>query len=201
MLASSALLDMPLTDEQRQKRAKMIKRCAGEMDRLIADLLDVSRIEAGTFAVQHERMSLAPLITDIVERCQAAARDRDVRLGSEVDPETGDIDGDEQRLGQALANLVGNAIKFTPAGGLVTVRAGREDSHVTIAVEDTGCGIPQEHLPMIFERFWQANRVSGGAGLGLAIVKGIVESHDGTITVRSTPGRGTAFHIRLNACR
>ena len=197
MFASSALLDLPPTPEQQRKRAEMIKRCAKEMDRLIADLLDVSRMEAGTFAVQLESMDVGSVVAEILERCQAAARTRDVDLQSEIAADLRAVRGDEQRFGQAISNLVTNAIKFTPSGGRVCVRARQRSAHVEIVVRDTGCGIAAAALPSIFDRFWQANRTSGGAGLGLAIVKGIVESHGGEIAVESTEGHGTAFKILL----
>lgn len=195
LLASSALLDLPHTPEQQRRRAEMIKRCAKEMDRLIADLLDASRMEAGTFAVRLESMDVGSVLAEILERCQPAARTRDVHLQSELEADLGEIRGDEQRFGQAISNLVTNAIKFTPAGGCVCVRARRRGAQVEIVVQDTGCGIATDALPSIFDRFWQANRTSGGAGLGLAIVKGIVESHGGEIAVESTEGHGTTFRI------
>lgn len=197
VMASSAILDLPLPPEQQARRAQIIKRCAREMDRLIADLLDVSRIEAGTFAVRHESVEIAALIDDILERCRESADQQQVRLEGTVDPKVCRIQGDEQRLGQALANLVGNALKFTPAGGCVRLAARQDPTHVEIIVADSGCGIPSENLSHIFERFWQANRTSGGAGLGLAIVKGIVESHNGEISVESRLGHGTTFRLRL----
>jgi signal transduction histidine kinase len=195
MLASSVLLDLPPTPEQQRKHAEMIKRCAKEMDRLIADLLDVSRMEAGTFAVRLESMHVGPVVAEILERCQGAARTRDVHLQSEIATDLPAIRGDEQRLGQAISNLVTNAIKFTPPSGRVCVRAQQRSAQVEIVVQDTGCGIATDALSSIFDRFWQANRTSGGAGLGLAIVKGIVESHGGEIAVESTEGLGTTFRI------
>src|SRR5688572_23000090 len=200
VLAASALLEMPLSEEQRSRRAAVIKRCARDMDRLIADLLDASRIEAGTFAVRLERVSVPALVSEVFERFQEQARAADVRLVAEIEPHVGTIDGDGQRLAQAMANLLNNSLKFTPPGGCVSVSAQTGPRAIELAVRDTGCGIAPENLSMIFDRFWQANRLTGGAGLGLAIVKGIIESHAGEISVESVPGAGTTFRVRL-PCR
>jgi signal transduction histidine kinase len=113
------------------------------------------------------------------------------------------VNADEGRLLQLLANLVMNAIKFTEAGGRITVGARLERGSVVLCVEDTGPGIPPEHLPHIFERYWHAKRTARtrGSGLGLAIVKGITEAHGGTVTVKSEVGKGTTFAITLPAER
>ena len=195
--SASALLELPLSTEQRINRIEVIKRCAGDMDRLIADLLDVTRIEVGTFHVRREQVEVPRLVSEVVEGLQEQARSQKVQLLSEIEGDAPLLEGDRQRLAQALSNLVINAIKFTPAGGRVLIGARQEPSHLDIVVEDTGCGIAPENLPSIFNRFWQANRTSGGAGLGLAIVKGIVESHHGQIHVESALNRGTTFRVRL----
>jgi PAS domain S-box-containing protein len=197
VMAASALLDLPLAPEQQSRRAEVIKRCARDMDRLIADLLDVTRIEAGTFAVRSEDVAVPAVVSEVVERFQERAAAREIQLVADVAPDLPLIGGDAQRLAQALSNLVTNALKFTPAGGRVALIVRMTPGGVEIRVTDTGCGIAPEQLPLIFDRFWQANRGIDGAGLGLAIVKGIVESHNGTIGVESAPGQGTTFHVRL----
>ena len=201
VMAATALAELPLPAEQRSRRIGLIKRCARDMDRLIADLLDASRMQAGTFAVRREPVAVPELLADVIERSQEHARSRDVQLVSEVEPNSRPIDGDGQRLAQAVSNLLNNAIKFTPAGGRVLLGARQSATHLDIVVQDTGCGIATADLASIFDRFWQADRTSAGAGLGLAIVKGIIDSHDGQIHVASIPGRGTTFRVRLPCSR
>jgi signal transduction histidine kinase len=145
---------------------------------------------------------LAPVAVDAVLRECARnfherAQSRGVTLALDVAPDLPLIDADDQRLVQALSNLIGNAIKFTPPGGRIVLTARSGPEHVGISVRDTGCGIARENFGLIFDRFWQADRTAGGAGLGLAIVKGIVESHHGEIRVESEPGHGTTFFVRL----
>jgi PAS domain S-box-containing protein len=197
VMAASALLELPMSPEQRTKRLEVIKRCARDMDRLIADLVDVSRMRAGTFDVRREQVHVPKLISDVLESFERQAAARGVRLVAEVGGTLESLEGDAQRLAQALSNLVNNALKFTPAGGDVRIGTRRDGTDLEIVVDDTGCGIGPEHVASIFDRFWQADRTSGGAGLGLAIVKGIVESHGGQIDVESALGRGTTFRVRL----
>jgi signal transduction histidine kinase len=110
------------------------------------------------------------------------------------------VSADRSRIQQVLTNLVGNAIKFTPAGGQVVVRAAPRDAEVVFAVSDSGDGIAPDHLPRIFDRFWQASKAKrGGAGLGLAIVDGIVRAHGGAVGVQSTPGAGSTFSFSIPA--
>jgi signal transduction histidine kinase len=110
--------------------------------------------------------------------------------------------GDHDRLLQVFENLIGNAVKFTGAGGRITVGADAREHEVVFWVKDTGCGIASESLPRVFDRFWQASRAgSGGAGLGLPIAKGIVEAHRGRIWVESTLGRGSTFFVSIPKAR
>ena len=197
IVASSSLLEMPIREDQRTQQIELIKRCAWGMERLIGDLLDLSRIEAGTFAVRFEPVSIAAVLSEVVENFRDRAQSRGITLEAEAAADTPHVDGDQQRIVQALSNLVGNAIRFTPTGGRILLSASHSENSVDIIVRDTGSGIVPENLPLIFDRFWQANRASGGAGLGLAIVKGIVESHRGEISVASTLGQGTTFCVRL----
>ncbi|MGH9220401.1 MAG: PAS domain S-box protein [Vicinamibacterales bacterium] len=201
VMAAAALDGLQLPAEQRTRQIELIKRCARDMDRLIADLLDASRMQAGTFAVRREPVAVPELLADVIERFQEHARSRDVQLVSEVEPNSRPIDGDGQRLAQAVSNLLNNAIRFTPAGGRVLLGARQSATHLDILVQDTGCGIATEDLALIFDRFWQADRTSAGAGLGLVIVKGIIESHEGQIHVESVPDRGTTFRVRLPCSR
>lgn len=197
VMAASALLQLPMSPEQRTKRLEVITRCARDMDRLIADLLDVSRMQAGTFDVRHEQVDVPSLVSEVLERLEGQAAARDVRLVADIDNAPKFVEADGQRLAQALSNLVNNGIKFTSGGGQVRIATRQDGTDLEISVEDTGCGIAPDHVTSIFDRFWQADRTSGGAGLGLAIVKGIVESHGGHIRVESVPHVGTTFRVRL----
>jgi PAS domain S-box-containing protein len=199
ILTAASVLALPLTPEQRTRPADVLRRSALEMERLITDLLDVSRIEAGTFSVRREVVALDDVLHDAIEAWLEPARAKGVALESVIARDLPPISGDRQRLKQAVGNLLGNAVKFTPAAGRVRLEASRAGAQVVVTVEDTGCGIPPEDHASIFDRFWQRDRALGGAGLGLAIVKGIVASHQGEIGIDSAPGRGTTFRVRLPA--
>jgi signal transduction histidine kinase len=166
------------------------------MSRLIRDLLDMASIETGTLAVECDRVRVDLLIADsaAAQKPLALAASLDFRL--EVSKDLPDVWGDRERLHQVLENLIGNAVKFTKPGGRVIVGAVERDDSVLFWVSDTGAGIAAEHLPHVFERFWQAHKGSG-TGLGLAIVKGIVEAHRGRIWVETTAGRGTTFFFTI----
>jgi signal transduction histidine kinase len=168
------------------------------MQRLIRDLLDVSRIEAGTLGIDRSPLSVRELVGEIVDAQQSLAASAGLELRVELEPELPAVAGDRHRLQQVLENLVGNALKFTPTGGNITLGAARRGSEVLFWVADTGCGIGEDALPHVFDRFWQVKRASrAGAGLGLAISRGIVEAHGGRIWVESTPGRGTIFFFTI----
>ena len=200
VIVSSAdvlMLGSRLGEEQRTRQADAIRRHARDMVRLIDDLLDVSRIEAGIFAVRHAPVAVPLLLSEVAEAFRGMAHAGGVALEVEAAHAAEVIEGDHQRLAQALSNLLRNAIGCTAGGGRVSLGVRPAPSHVELVVSDTGRGIPQEQLSSIFDRFWQADRTSGGAGLGLAIVKGIVDSHGGDIAVESAPGGGTTFRLRL----
>ena len=175
---------------------KVIENSIRSMDRLICDLLDVSRMEAGSFAVRQTPVEVRALIDEILKLFEPQARARGITISSAVAPDLRPLYADRERLVQVLSNLLGNALKFTASAGQVVVRARENKSSVQISVEDSGSGIPAEDLPHIFDRYWRADRVSrSGAGLGLAICKGIVDAHGGRIWVESTPGHGSKFHF------
>jgi signal transduction histidine kinase/DNA-binding response OmpR family regulator len=174
------------------------QRAADRMTTLIEDLLEVSRIDAGTLKVEPAPADLFLLLTDVLEQHRVLCTGKSIKLVGELAPDLGMVDVDNARLVQALGNLLGNAIKFTPKDGSIFLDAQRADGAVSIRVRDTGPGMPPEHLAHIFERFWQAPaRRADGVGLGLAIVKGIVDAHNGQIRVESDVGRGTTFSIEL----
>ena len=169
---------------------------AERMSRLVADLLFLSREEAG--AVEDRPVRLDAVALDTVERFRQLAPEHEIVLDA---PEALTVRGDDDRLHQLLTNLLENAVRFTPAGGRVTVRARRDGRQAALVVEDTGVGISREHLQRIFDRFYRVDparsRATGGTGLGLAIVRRIAESHGGGVRVESEPGAGARFTITL----
>lgn len=196
--SAALLLDVPLGEEQRERQVQVIKRTAERMNRLIQDLLDASRMEAGHFSVEPQPVSVGALIEDARETLTPIAAARGVRLVDEVGDPQQKVLADTERIQRVLSNLVGNAVKFSPQGGTVTMRADTGAEYCTISVADEGPGIPAESLEKVFDRYWQANRSGGeGAGLGLAIARGIVQAHGGTIHAQSEPPNGATFLFTL----
>ncbi len=173
------------------------KRGVDRMQRLIADLLDVARIETGTLAVELRPVEIGVVLDDAIEQHRPLAAERQISLQRMYEGPVGVAECDRHRLGQVLANLIGNALKFTPKGGTIRIGAGVEEDWLSIFVSDTGRGIAPAHLDHIFDRYWQPERGTHGVGLGLAIVKGIVAAHGGDVSVDSTLGEGATFRIRL----
>ena len=199
-MAASLLLELPLSEDQQKKHLAMIKRATHGMNALIQDLLDVSRIESGRFIVHQQRVDVGGLLDDVIEQFEGQARAKGLSLVRDTRCAASTLLGDRDRLVQVFSNLIGNAIKFTPAGGTITVGAGTADGMVTFAVSDTGIGLAPDALAHVFDRFWQVDRASrAGAGLGLAIVKGIVEAHGGSVQVASEQGKGTTFTFTIPA--
>jgi signal transduction histidine kinase len=168
------------------------------MNRLIQDLLDITLIESERLELEPTRICVRSLLEEAIalQRPLAAVAEIDVAL--DLADDVPDIRGDQHRLLQVLENLVGNAIKFTPAGGRITIGAARDGQATVFRISDTGSGMRPDELPHVFDRFWQARKRSrDGAGLGLPITKGIVEAHGGRIWVESTLGRGTSFFFTV----
>lgn len=167
------------------------------MQRLVDDLLDLSRIESGHWQPAPERLETAPVAREVWSLFADRARQRQVRFETEIAPAAELVHADPEALRQVLGNLFDNALRYTPPGGCITLESTREDGGVALTVRDTGSGIPSEHLPRIFERFYRADphrsREEGGTGLGLAIVRHLVEAHDGRISATSEVGAGTAI--------
>ena len=175
-----------------------IERSARRMTRLIDDLLEVSRIEVDRLTVECEAVPVSELFRDCIQTQQPLAAEASLEIRLQAEPDLPDVWADHNRLLQVLENLVGNAVKFSKPGGVITLGAMRVAGAVRFSVSDTGSGIPGDELPYVFDRFWQAGRRDRrGAGLGLAIVKGIVEAHGGSVRVESEPGHGSLFSFTI----
>jgi len=179
----------------------IVHRSSERLQRLVGDLLFVARLDASGLQLQLEDgVSLDEVVAEVVESASADARSHDVELHFERNG-TVDVRGDRARLGQLVANLISNAVKFTPAGGRVTARVFAEGENGVVEVEDTGIGIPKAEQERMFQRFFRSSiateQAIPGTGLGLAITKAIAEAHDGEISFRSEPGEGTCFRIEI----
>lgn len=175
-----------------------IRQSAEQMERLIADLLQVKRLDAGQVKLVRRNHRPERLIQEILDLMRPLAENRNQRLEAAVQPSLPAVPVDRERALQVLSNLVGNAIKFTPPGGCIRVEAARGDGEVRFAVVDSGPGIAKEHLSRVFDRFWRV-RDGGtpGVGLGLAIARAFVEAHGGRIWVESKPNEGAAFYFAI----
>jgi heavy metal sensor kinase len=198
----SGALNEPVVSEQ------FLTEIESEVDRLsrmVSDLLDLSRIEAGLASSLRTSLNLGVLATEVYETFKIRAAKAEVGLDLHIAPDLPAIVGNEDQLRRVLYNFVDNAIKYTPGGGQVEIILGysRKDASVRLVVKDTGPGIPPDHLPHVFERFYRVEATrprygsSKGSGLGLAIAKSIVENHGGKIGVTSQLGKGTTFWVEL----
>jgi CheY-like chemotaxis protein len=200
---SAALLLREVPNDRRtrgRRRAEAIQRAGQQMERLIHDLLDLAMVEAGQLPIERTLCRANALVQDAADSDEASASEKGIRLVVELDPDEPEVSCDRGRIQQIFANLIGNAIKFTPESGTIVVRVWRDVDVVRFSVADDGCGIAKQELEHIFDRFWHANRaMRGGTGLGLAIAKRIIESHGGRIWAASELGRGTTLFFTLPA--
>jgi NtrC-family two-component system sensor histidine kinase KinB len=191
----------PLSPQQMELLATA-RQDSDRLHRVIEDLLDISRMESGGAEMQFEPVNVQDLVLQVTDGMRSAFLDQKIALHLEVAPEVPRVLIDPTRFQLVFDNLLGNALKYTSAGGAVSIAARPEDGLVSFSVEDTGSGIAPEHLPRIFEKFF---RVPGqahiGSGLGLTIAKEIVEAHGGTITAASQPGKGTKFTFTVKAVK
>ncbi len=186
--------------DRMRKSANAIIHEAERMNRLVMDLLDVSKIEAGrSLPVAAARRDGAELLKRSVERFESLARARGLKLEVHAPPGRYDLDCDAERLHQVFANLIGNAIKFTPSGGTITAKVAHAEGDIVFSIGDTGTGIPEAQVSRLFEPYWQAGADRSGAGLGLSIVKAIVQAHRGRVWVETEEGAGSTFYCALPA--
>ena len=187
-------------NEEQQRFLAIVYRSSERLQRLVGDLLFVARLDASGLQLQFGRVDVTEIVRDAVESTAALARSRSIDLRSEL-AEVPPLTGDRERLSQLVGNLVSNALKFTPAGGTVTVRTFVDGTDVVIEVTDTGIGIPEGEQSRLFQRFFRSSTATEqaipGTGLGLVISRAIAEAHGGSISVRSAPGTGASFRVEL----
>jgi signal transduction histidine kinase len=192
-----------LDPETRERYLAIIRDETQRVEHIVGDLLDLSRLEGGGESFDVQDVPLEDVFGRVLARHGRTAEQKGLQLTATVAPGAEIVSGDPMRLEQALQNLAANALRHTPRGGRVTMDAVFEAGAVVITVSDTGSGIPPEHLPYVFDRFYKVDpsraEQSSGSGLGLSIVKAIVERHGGTVTAASRPGGGTTFTLKFPA--
>jgi signal transduction histidine kinase len=192
---AETLADPSVPTADRDRFAGMILSNVRRMQRIVDDLLDLSRIESGGWRPQPSSVDVAAAAADAILPCRESAHEKGITLDIEIAPQAAVANADPTAVRQVIVNLVDNALRYTPRSGRVTVFTQRDDGGVWIGVRDTGVGIPSEHLPRIFERFYRVDparsREAGGTGLGLSIVRHLAEAHGGRVRADSTLGRGT----------
>jgi signal transduction histidine kinase len=204
VMSASAVMRIPSDDVAAKaamtREGQRIYRYAARMNRLVGDLLDIVSIEAGRLSIVPRREDATELLSETVDAFQAVASAKKISLTTEA--RSGNLIAlyDHERVLQVLANLVGNAVKFTPGGGRIDVFVESIDDQVRFGVRDTGPGIPSDQLLVVFDRYWQrAKAPHGSLGLGLYIARCIVEAHGGKIWGESLPGQGSTFFFTLPA--
>lgn len=191
--------DIAGTDEEKKEMAKVIYDESLRMGRLVNELLDLARMEAGHIQLNKEYVDVHPFLQRVVRKFQGLAKDKEILLEVHLDEQNLRMKFDPDGVEQVLTNLIDNAIRHTPNMGKVTVSQHSDERGLHIEVIDSGSGIPEEDLPFVFERFYKADKArtrgQSGTGLGLAIVKNLINAHKGRITVQSKIGHGTTFSI------
>jgi two-component system sensor histidine kinase BaeS len=200
-LETLSLHAQSLDSETRERYLAIIRDETQRVEHIVGDLLDLARLESGGDSFDAQDVPLEDVFGRVLARHERAAEQKGVMLTAEVEPGAEIVTGDPMRLEQAFQNLAANALRHTPRGGRVRLSAIFEDDRVVVSVSDTGSGIPSEHLPHIFDRFYKidparTNEMSG-SGLGLSIVKAIVERHGATVTADSRPGEGVTFTVKF----
>ena len=189
--------DLPVSEEDRRRYVDMMLVQSMRMQSIVEDLLALAKLESDGNAPGQDLVPVRELTSHLVHDAEALSQERH-EIVSEIDPTVG-LRGTEMELMSALGNLVSNAVRYTPAGGRITIRLGWDDGHAVFSVADTGLGIAPEHIPRLTERFYRVDRSrsrdTGGTGLGLAIVKHVVSRHHAELRVSSEVGRGSVFRV------
>jgi signal transduction histidine kinase len=198
-LLDRRLRDVPLPIERERRSTNVIVEQARRLNRMVDTLLDVSRIETGQMKIERRPVHLVKLVERVAAEIQLISSNHELRLSK---PEAVLIvDGDELRLEQVFQNLIQNAIKYSPQGGLIELTFGRTNDHAVVSISDQGIGIPSSAIPQLFSRFYRAANADpthiSGMGIGLFVVREIVTQHNGHIGVRSVEGQGSTFTVEL----
>jgi len=197
--------DLPIDEPTRQRYLGIVEQETHKLEAIIGDLLDLARLEGGGDTLKVDAVAVEDLFGRVADRHQPSLRDRNIALDVRIEDGTPRIRGDAARLEQALQNVAANAIRHTPTGGRITLLASRDGGFVCIRVRDTGPGIPPEHLPRVFDRFYKVDvsragtAVPSGSGLGLSIVRAIIERHGGSVLAANAPEGGASFELRIPA--
>ncbi len=197
--------DVPLDEPTRRQYLGIVEQETHKLEAIIGDLLDLARLEGGGDTLRIEAVAVGELFKRVADRHQPVLRDRNIALTVDIAADTPRMRGDAARLEQVLQNLAANAIRHTPSGGRITLLASRDGDSVCIRVRDTGPGIPPEHLPRVFDRFYKVDvsragtSVPSGSGLGLSIVRAIIERHGGSVVAANAPEGGASFELRVPA--
>jgi signal transduction histidine kinase len=189
---------LKLDPPTRERYLRIVTDETHRLEAIIGDLLDLARLEGGGTSMRRERVDVKAIFARVAARHERELQERAIRLIQRVEPGAEVVVGDSDRLEQALQNLAANALRHTPENGAITLSSSTVADGFVLSVRDTGGGIPEEHLPLIFERFYKvdaARKAAGGSGLGLSIVKAIVERHGGRISARND--NGAVFDIFL----
>jgi PAS domain S-box-containing protein len=197
-ISLSADLMADAAPEEQAEHVEIIRSSARQMQRLIQDLLDVARMQSGTMSVRRSPIDTAALAREVCESNELVASSKKLSIDCRVPDTLPRINADRDRLIQVFGNLVGNAMKFTPPGGVITIEARIREQMILFSVRDSGSGIPESDLKNVFQPYWQAKKTAHlGAGLGLAIVRGIVEAHGGNVWAENAPGGGASFSFTI----
>jgi two-component system sensor histidine kinase BaeS len=195
------LIDRDMEKEAQSKHLQAICEEVRHIDHLIDDFLMLSRLENNELTIERSRAAIGDVLSREVSLFSLPAEEKAITLKQEIAPNLPAVMLDEKRIGQVISNLLANSIRYTPAGGTITVGAKAHDTEVTLWVRDTGAGIPAEDLPYIFDRLYRVDksrsRATGGTGLGLAIARRFVEAHGGHIRAESEAGKGTVIIVTL----
>ncbi|MCX5711465.1 MAG: HAMP domain-containing sensor histidine kinase, partial [Candidatus Omnitrophica bacterium] len=184
-----------------KERLEKINRHSDELTHMVNDLLDISRIESGKVAMKREPQDLNYIVKTVLDLLSVQLKDKDITTPADIKPEAATVMADRNQLERVFINIIGNAIKFTPEKGKISISARKLENLVQVDITDTGCGIPTGEQEKIFEEFYrvenQINETVKGTGLGLALVKHIIEAHGGKIWAKGSPGAGSTFSFTL----
>jgi two-component system CheB/CheR fusion protein len=202
LTTATELLSQRTEPELRERATRILRRQIQQMERLVEDLVDMARVQQGALRIAYAAVPLQPLLEEAVDAWREAAARKQIALFSVLPPVPVEVEVDPGRITQVIGNLLGNAVKFTPAGGQVTLQANVEPQHFVVRIKDTGRGIGPELQPRIFEMFTQADCADTGRGqglgIGLALVKQIVALHGGSVEVKSEGAdKGSEFAVRV----